>query len=471
MQRGYILHSIESFASIEVYTFCLRMTILSSNHTIFRKEFSMWKKIILTNLLFVAILLLSILVSTFIVRPYGIEAAINTVNEVDMSDRAAFEAQRSLQEIFNIFLLVFTWLFLIAIWHKEFITLCKKLLLFFKERCMNKLMVLLLVFVGVMLIGCKPPNIEIFEEVETYETAFVVPMEGDVAAQAQLDSAERLREQQVSIKRIPIPRRWHKQGRQWNWFLGQWIPTVRVIKVDRRPITQEWTAETASGTSARDQAIWVESSDSVGFSVGFTCTAFVQEKDAALFLYQYSSQSLAEVMDTEVRARIQMVGAEIAARYNLNQLRSRKQEIIDAVRDDAVPFFAARGITITTIGMFGGFAYESPGIQQSIDAVFVAQQEEEVSLAELTAQRNRNQTIEISAQAQANAVRIRAEGEASAIRLVAEAAAEAQDNPSFMELRRLEVEQSRIGKWNGAYPTHLWTTGNNDNLGIIVQSP
>lgn len=176
-------------------------------------------------------------------------------------------------------------------------------------------------------------------------------------------------------------------------------------------------------------------------------------------------------MDTEVRARIQMVGAEIAARYNLNQLRSRKQEIIDAVRDDAVPFFAARGITITTIGMFGGFAYESPGIQQSIDAVFVAQQEEEVSLAELTAQRNRNQTIEISAQAQANAVRIRAEGEASAIRLVAEAAAEAQDNPSFMELRRLEVEQSRIGKWNGAYPTHLWTTGNNDNLGIIVQSP
>ena len=66
--------------------------------------------------------------------------------------------------------------------------------------------------------------------------------------------------------------------------------------------------------------------------MGFTCTAFIPEEQAARFLYWYPSGSLHETMDTEIRARIQQVSAEVAAKYPLDELRARKQEIMDAVR-------------------------------------------------------------------------------------------------------------------------------------------
>jgi len=74
----------------------------------------------------------------------------------------------------------------------------------------------------------------------------------------------------------------------------------------------------------RDQAIRIESADSVGFSMGFTCTGFIAEEDASKFLYWYPSGALADVIDREVRGRIQQSAAEVAAKYPLDQLRSRK---------------------------------------------------------------------------------------------------------------------------------------------------
>ena len=59
--------------------------------------------------------------------------------------------------------------------------------------------------------------------------------------------------------------------------------------------TSKWSA--TSGTAARDEAIWIESKDSVGFSVGFNCTAYIEEDDSARFLYMYRSKSLADMMD------------------------------------------------------------------------------------------------------------------------------------------------------------------------------
>jgi len=58
------------------------------------------------------------------------------------------------------------------------------------------------------------------------------------------------------------------------------------VKVNRSPLTREWTAEgkhnagdKPSGSKARQR----------GFQHGFTCTAFIDEKDAAAFLYWYPS--------------------------------------------------------------------------------------------------------------------------------------------------------------------------------------
>src|SRR5437667_9724938 len=194
--------------------------------------------------------------------------------------------------------------------------------------------------------------------------------------------------------------------------------------------------------------------------MGFTCNAFISEEDAARFLYWYPSGSLAEMMDREVRGRIQQVAAEVAAKYPLDGLRARKQEISDAVKKDLTNFFASRSITITTVGMFGGMTYENPEIQKVIDQAFIAQQLKVVTEAKFDAQKKENERLELEAQGnaekarrealgQADARKTAAEAEAEAIRQINRAAQEAQTNPLLMQLKALEVEKARIEKWDG----------------------
>ena len=319
--------------------------------------------------------------------------------------------------------------------------------------------------------GCRSYDVPEFKEIDTSESGFLIPLEGNTENQTAFESESYLEERKVATKRVQVPHRWVSTGRlPWN---GDWLGTVRLVKVDRSPVTREWTADSTSGTSDRNQAIWIESKDSVGFSVGFNCTAYIKEVDTSKFLYMYRSKSLADMMDTEVRARIQATAAEVAARYDLNELRSRKQEIIDDVRTDVIPFFHQRGITITTVGMFGGFTYQNKSIQDAIDETFVAQQLKVISDAKLQAQRKENERIELAAKAEANKIRTIAEGEADSIRKVAEATSNAQQDPLFLQLKMLDVESSRIERWDGRYPSYLMQMGSDKTQTpqLLLQMP
>ena len=342
-----------------------------------------------------------------------------------------------------------------------------------------KMMFLLFVMIVTLGIGgCrKPPLVEKYEEVGNNETAFVIQLEGN--KQAKLDSLESLANMQVSTKRINIPLRFKKTGR-YGWQ-GIWIPTIKIIKVDRSPVTREWSADESTGTTRKDEGIWVESRDSIGFSTGFNCTAMVTENNASTFLYYYPGGSLASIMDSQIRNDIQAVASEVAAKYPMDACREQKLEIISIVREKVIPKFAETGITITTIGMFGGFSYEDEEIQNSINATFVAQQAKVTAKAEYEAQEDKNRTIEkaaiglknsaiTKAEGAAQSVTIAAEAEAGAILAVAKAASEANSNPVFLELKKLEVEMARLKVWNGQYPQWL-TGGNAEKLGIFVTAP
>ena len=206
-------------------------------------------------------------------------------------------------------------------------------------------------------------------------------------------------------------------------------------------------------------------------------------EDAAKFLYWYPSGSLTEVMDREIRGRIQQVAAEVAAKYPLDTLRSKKQEISDAVKHDVTNFFANRGITVTTVGMFGGMTYENPEIQRSIDQTFIAQQQKVVSEAKFEAQKKENERIELEANATAEKARREAQGQADArttaakaeaesIRMINAAAQEAQSNPLLLQLKSLEVEKARVEKWDGRYP-QWWMGGASGSSGpnLLLQVP
>jgi len=346
--------------------------------------------------------------------------------------------------------------------------------------------VLPLVAVAFALGGCvKPYDKPEYVEIDTSDTGFLIPLEGDTTQQARFESVDYLQERKVAAKRIQITHRWNQEGRISND--GRWLPLVRLVKVNRSPLTREWTAE--GKHNAGDKAIWIESADSVGFSMGFTCTAFIDEKDAATFLYWYPSGSLATVMDSEMRGRIQQTSAEIAAKYPLDDLRSKKQEIADAVKKDVTTFFAQRGITVTTVGMFGGMTYENAAIQKAIDETVIAQQLKVVSEAKFSAQQRENDRIELEAKATAEKYRLEAKGksdarlaeaEAEAKASIAKAQAESEgirlvndavagSNPMLLQMRQLDVEKSRVERWNGAFPQMM--LGNNPNVLFTSQLP
>jgi hypothetical protein len=341
--------------------------------------------------------------------------------------------------------------------------------------------VLGLIALPLALGGCiRPYDRPEYAEIDTSETGFLIPLEGDSGVQAKFQSEEYLRALKVAAKRVQITHRWSQEGRLPN--SGQWIALVRLIKVNRSPVTREWTADAASGTASKNQAIWIESADSVGFSMGFTCTSFIPEEQAAKFLYWYPTGSLANVMDTEVRGRMQQVAAEVAARYRLDALREKKQEISDAVKRDVTDFFALRGVVITTVGMFGGMTYENGEIQKSIDNTVIAQQLKVVNQARFEAQQRDNDRVELEANAvaerarriaagDADAKKIAALAEAQAIREVNKALAEARQNPLLYQLRVLEVERARVDHWNGQYPTYFVGTTGGQSPNLLLQMP
>jgi len=326
----------------------------------------------------------------------------------------------------------------------------------------------------------------------------------------------------VNARTVEIPYYWKQTHRikTFSWEHagnGEWRPAARLIVVDTAPVTREWASDLNKGSSAKDEAIWAESKDSVGFSTGISITARIANTtDAIRFLANYPPQqnresvteggapfkvevaSLEDVMDQEVRTKVQEIFAYEAAAHDMDLLREEKRQIMDTVRDGktwtdvdseeertlegVVDFFKRRGITITTIGQFGGFTYENKQIQLAIDKVFEAQQDEEVAKAESKAAEQRKVALKLkgeglaeqaieAARGKAEGVKLEAEAEAEAIELVADAKAyeltKLSENPeAYLTLKSLEIEMKRLEAWDGKYPSYLIQGGGGGGLGV-----
>ncbi len=264
------------------------------------------------------------------------------------------------------------------------------------------ILVLTLIMTLTMFTGCvKPYNKPEFVTIEPHQTAFLIPLIGDTTNQASFESEEMLMQAKVSTKEIEIPHRWVKTGRMY--WSGEWRDTMTVIIVDRSPVTREWSSTKDVGTSTVNQAIYAESSESIGFSAGMNCSAQIySEEDAVKFLYCYNNKPLSEIMDSEIRARVESKFVEECASRTLNEILIEKEDIMNAVREDVETYFAARGITITVLGMKDGLEYDDTTIQKSINDKFSSEMK-------LTTQENENQRIISEAEAIAEANRILSE--------------------------------------------------------------
>lgn len=317
------------------------------------------------------------------------------------------------------------------------------------------------------LSGCGPAYKERFVEIGPNETAFVIPLEGEsIEGQGSLNSVGYLEKAMVVSKRITIPQKRHYEG--YLPMSYDWIAEVLVVKVDRAPVTREWTADPTTGRSAANQALEVESFDSINFSLGATITCRIEEKDTPTFLYFYGTQALdkgsnntvelvyrgralADIVDTNIRSHCQAKLATLFGSVDLNEGKEKKAEFFEAAFEETKAYFKERGITIDSFGSAKGLYYHNPEIQEAINSRFVTENSIDVARQELAAQKNRNATKV---------------AKASAERRAAEAFL-AEEEAMLMKYRleisqlRAEARQGMALQWDGQMPANLLPSGEN----------
>jgi hypothetical protein len=298
----------------------------------------------------------------------------------------------------------------------------------------KKLIVLLMLVIvcAFCLTGCrKPYDKPEFMTIEASQTAFLIPLVGDSSNQASFESEELLLEAKVATKEIQIPHRWVQTGRK-HW-VGDWRASATVIVVERKPVSRSWESGDSTATSA-NKAIFGETADNIGIYVGMNCTAMIEEKDAAKFLYRYNNTPLETIIDTDIKKMVEDRFNIETAKHLSTELGVKKGEIVEAVKNYVVDYFKDYGITITVLGLKEGISFENPEIQKALDAKFASEQE-------LVIQQNKNEAALAKAQADAEAILIAAEAQAEANRLLAESLT---DNI---------LAQMYYEKWNGVLPS------------------
>lgn len=290
----------------------------------------------------------------------------------------------------------------------------------------------------------KPYDKPEFKNIEASQTAFLVPLIGDTSDQGAFDSEELLLETKVATKEIQIPHRWVQTGRK-HWQ-GEWRPSATLIIVERKPVSRSWESGESTADSS-NKAIFGETADNIGIYVGMNCTAMIEEKDAAKFLYRYNNTPLETIIDTDIKKMVEDRFNIETALVMSTDLGAKKGEIMEKVKSYVVDYFKDYGITITVLGLKEGISFENPEIQKTLDAKFASEQE-------LVIQQNKNEAAIAKAQAEAEAVIIASEAQAKA-------------NDTLAKSITDEIlEQMYYEKWDGKLPNVYGTDG-----GVLIQTP
>lgn len=303
-------------------------------------------------------------------------------------------------------------------------------------------LVLLIIF-AVSITACGPAKVPPLEEINTHETAFLVPLEGATDEQGKFMSVNYLNQNKVAAKRVTLSVRERSTGRLWYDY--EWVPTVRVIKVNRMPVTREWTGDSKKGTAAKDEALWVESADSIGFGLGVNVTALITEKNAAKFLYFFAGKSLAKVVDQNVRGYVNSILSDKFATLELEKARKEKSSAFKEAFAKSKTHFENMGVTISNLGLAEGMIYRDKEIQQAINKNFVAEMNIQVE------DKNNKSQEKINARN----VAIATAEKLAAVEFAK--AAVARTKQVMLEIQRVEVEArlTMAKKWDGKLPTNI----------------
>lgn len=291
------------------------------------------------------------------------------------------------------------------------------------------------------LTACSPVKILDVVEVKPNETAWAIPLDAATqSGQVKFNSVDFLNQKKVASKRIMVDKVSRSIGR-FYWDI-EWIPAIRVIRVDRSLITREWTDVGAGG--AHD-GIGVVTKDSVQLRVGLTITASIDEDDASTYLYYHGDRPLSDVLNQNVRS---FAVAELTRQYSelaLGAAQTNSTVIYNRLFEDAKIAFKAKGITIQYLGNAEGMTYADPKVQESINRSYTVQQDTKTAEMEQNAQKIRNATLVLTAEATAQAARETFN------------AKEASTLQTQLKIQQIEAQAklTMAEKWNGSLPANI----------------
>ncbi len=249
---------------------------------------------------------------------------------------------------------------------------------------MKKQLFLCATIIVAFLSSCGPYKQKLYVEIRPNETAFVIPYEvGSKSGQEMLKSVDYLEAKKVSVKRVYIEQSKISTGR--GWWDYKYIPLDTVVVVHRAPVTREWASSPGQSHSKNNQEINVESKNSIGFSIGITCTASIPEEDASKFLYYYGGRSLEDVMDHNIRSFVQDVLTREFGSRDLTQCQNERRQVFDSMKIKTSHFFQLHGIHIDIIGAAGEFTYNDPTISTAISSQFIAEKKNDAATNEVLA--------------------------------------------------------------------------------------
>ena len=216
------------------------------------------------------------------------------------------------------------------------------------------------------------------------ESAFFIPDVGaNKESQAGFGSEAYLRENKIPAKRFEIPHAKLAGSAYWGEY---YVPTGRLIIVDRTPYNREWVHSHERGTSAKDESFPCQSKEGINVTAEVSIAASVKEEDSPRFLYNfgvkppagdrtkpeviftsvYHGVSLAEVMDKVVRGKIQAIVAHKIGKRDLDKVNEDSAIIMSEIFAEATEFCKSIGVTLTYIGWAGTFSFDKD-VQQAIN--------------------------------------------------------------------------------------------------------
>lgn len=218
------------------------------------------------------------------------------------------------------------------------------------------------------------------------ESAFWIPDTGaNMDTQASLDSEEFLKSKKIALKRFIIPHSKFNNSGGWYGF-DAYVPTGRMIIVDRAPYNRDWVESSQRGTSVKDESFPCQTKDGLNIWTEISIGVSVTEENAPKFLHffgvnnptgdrsspdtiftsVYYGRSLTQVMDGPGRGEIHIQVCKQFGTRTFDQANEDGNTIMEAVVTSATKWLSDRGITVDYLGWGGTFRFD-PDVQKAVN--------------------------------------------------------------------------------------------------------